>query len=99
MKVNNFKNNHLLILNSLAEGVWILNKEWKFRFINDAGAKFLGFSPEQIIGQKITELLPELKNSDFLKICKKVRKDLTFKSGPILLNLPTGLRLLCKIQA
>ena len=99
MKVNNFKNNHLLILNSLAEGVWILDKEWKFRFINDAGAKFLGFSPEQIIGQKITELLPELKNSDFLKICKKVRKEPTFKSCPILLNLPTGSRLLCKIQA
>ncbi|MCD6131927.1 MAG: PAS domain S-box protein [Candidatus Hydrothermae bacterium] len=99
MKVNNFKNNHLLILNSLAEGVWILNKEWKFRFINDAGAKFLGFSPEQIIGQKITELLPELKNSDFLKICKKVRKEPTFKSCPVLLNLPTGSRLLCKIQA
>jgi len=99
MGLDNIKAEYLSILNSLSEGVWILDKEWKFRFINDAGAKFLGFSPEQIIGQKITELLPELKNSDFLKICKKVRKDITFKSGPILLSLPTGSRLLCKIQA
>jgi len=42
MELNNLKNDYLLILNSLPEGVWILDKELKIKFINKAGTKFLG---------------------------------------------------------
>ena len=39
------------ILNSLAEGVITVDKEFKITFINDAAQKLTGFRKEQVIGQ------------------------------------------------
>ncbi len=40
-----------IILNSLAEGVITVDKEFKITFINGAAEKLTGFSKEQVIGQ------------------------------------------------
>ena len=92
------KNNDLFILNSLSEGVWILDKELKIKFINERGAKFLGLLQEQIIGRKITEILPEINDSKFEDLCKKIRECNSSKFATLMLTLNSGVNLLCKIQ-
>ena len=92
------KNNDLFILNSLSEGVWILDKELKIKFINERGAKFLGLPQEQIIGRKITEILPEINDSKFEDLCKKIRECNSSKFATLMLTLNSGVNLLCKIQ-
>ena len=72
MSLDNIKDKYLSILNLLSEGVWILDKELKIKFINKAGTKFLGLPREQIIGCKITEILPEINESKFVDLCKKI---------------------------
>ena len=98
MELNNLKNDYLLILNSLPEGVWILDKELKIKFINKAGTKFLGLPREQIIGCKITEILPEINESKFVDLCKKIREHSSSKPATLMLTLNRGINLLCKIQ-
>jgi len=98
MGLDNIKDEYLSILNSLSEGVWILDKELKFKFINEAGARFIGLPPEQILGREITEVLPEINESKFVDLCKKIRGQSSSKPATLLLTLNRGINLLCKIQ-
>jgi len=70
----------------------------KFKFINEAGARFIGLPPEQILGREITEVLPEINESKFVDLCKKIRGHSSSKPATLLLTLPRGINLLCKIQ-
>jgi len=98
MGLENIKDEYISILNSLSEGVWILDKELKFKFINEAGARFIGLPPEQILGREITEVLPEINESKFVDLCKKIRGHSSSKPATLLLTLPRGINVLCKIQ-
>jgi len=94
MGLDNIKDEYLSILNSLSEGVWILDKELKFKFINEAGARFIGLPPEQILGREITEVLPEINESKFVDLCKKIRGQSSSKPATLLLTLNRGINLL-----
>jgi len=98
MSLDNIKDKYLSILNLLSEGVWILDKELKIKFINKAGTKFLGLPREQIIGCKITEILPEINESKFVDLCKKIMEHSSSKPATLMLTLNRGINLLCRIQ-
>ena len=46
-----------LILNSVGEGIYGLNREWRVMFVNPVAAKTLGLEVHQIVGKPIHELL------------------------------------------
>lgn len=52
------------ILESIQDGFYALNREWKFTYANQRTANLLGFSPEYMIGKVIWELLPETIGSE-----------------------------------
>ncbi len=68
-----------LVLENSDEFIFSLNEEFKFEIINQLGARFLGYEPEELIGidiseflrdenkKEIIELLGDIKNSENLK--------------------------------
>ena len=53
------------VLANIAEGVVILDRDWKIVFINQYGAPCAGLSPREMIGRKYWELAPDMKGSVF----------------------------------
>ena len=51
------KNN--VILNSLAEGVVTVDKDFKITFFNEAAERITGFEKEKVIGKYCKRALPE----------------------------------------
>ncbi|MDR3177119.1 MAG: sigma 54-interacting transcriptional regulator [Desulfovibrio sp.] len=47
------------ILNSLTTGIFVTDKDYIVRFINEAYANYLGFPREEIIGRPITDFIPD----------------------------------------
>ena len=52
------------ILNSSSNGITVYDKELRFVKMNHAAEKFLNKQSEELIGKKITEVFPEIKNSE-----------------------------------
>jgi PAS domain S-box-containing protein len=51
-------------LGNLAEGLSILDRDWHYVFINEAGARQAGKSREEMLGRSLWEVLPRLGGSD-----------------------------------
>ncbi|MDR1489956.1 MAG: sigma 54-interacting transcriptional regulator [Desulfovibrio sp.] len=47
------------ILNSLTTGIFVTDKDYIVRFINEAYASYLGFPREEIVGRPITDFIPD----------------------------------------
>jgi PAS domain S-box-containing protein len=52
------------VLSSITEGLFILDKEWRFTFLNKQGAAILGTDAERLIGRKVEDVFPETKNTN-----------------------------------
>lgn len=52
------------VLGSITEGLLILDKEWKFTFLNKQGAVILGADAERLIGQRVSDIFPEANNAN-----------------------------------
>lgn len=52
-------------LNSVSEGFMVLDREWKFTFLNHAGAALLMRSGSDLIGRSIWEEFPDTRGSRF----------------------------------
>jgi PAS domain S-box-containing protein len=69
-----------LVLDNSDEFIFSLNEQFQFEIINQLGARFLGYEPEELIGNEISdflrdenknqvnEIIDEIKNSDSLKL-------------------------------
>jgi signal transduction histidine kinase len=59
------------ILNSVTDGFMSVSRDFKFSYVNDAGAKFLGRSSEEIIGKPVFDAFPEAKGTVFEECFRK----------------------------
>jgi PAS domain S-box-containing protein len=53
------------ILESITEGVFTLDREWRFGFVNGEGHRILGRNPGELVGKVIGEEFPAYPGSDF----------------------------------
>ena len=49
----------LRILECISDGFLVLDREWRCRYINEQGARYLGCGPEDLIGKNIWTKFPE----------------------------------------
>lgn len=47
------------MIETISEGIWILNEENKTTFVNDIMAKMLGYTPEEMIGKELFDFMNE----------------------------------------
>ncbi|HSP34739.1 MAG TPA: PAS domain S-box protein [Thermoanaerobaculia bacterium] len=53
------------ILNSITDGLAVLDREWRYTYLSDAGAKMLGVRREDLLGRSIWELFPHTQQTKF----------------------------------
>src|SRR5579884_2092691 len=57
------------ILNSVSDGFYTLDREWRFTYLNPAAEEFfrrvLGKDPEELLGHNIWQVIPELVGTKF----------------------------------
>ncbi len=60
------------LLKSIAAGVWVLDEDWRYTVANRHAAAFVGLPEGEILGRKITELVPEGEASPLFKMLQAV---------------------------
>jgi PAS domain S-box-containing protein len=48
---------HESILDSVGDGIWGMDMEGRLTFINRSGAEMLGYSPQELLGQNMHDLI------------------------------------------
>jgi PAS domain S-box-containing protein len=64
-------------LDNMLEGCQIIDFDWHYLYVNDAAAKHGATTKDALIGQKMTDVYPEIEKSNMfthLKECMKTRK-------------------------
>ncbi len=49
----------------ITDGFFSVDDEWRYTFVNQQGAEFVGHSPEAMVGNTVWEIFPGLKDSPF----------------------------------
>lgn len=71
------------IVASIAEGFFIVDREWKLVYANPAAAAFIGKAPREMIGHSIWETVPEAKETageQRLRWCAEAGLPIDFES-------------------
>ena len=59
------------ILESITDGFFTLDHDWKFQYVNKESEKALKHKRKDLIGRHIKDILPEVKSLKFYSECKK----------------------------
>ena len=77
MGEGNFKTTHLQqeveseywesILESIGDGFWVLDRQWRCTYINHRQAELIGMPQADVVGKNVWELFPDLVGSEFYR--------------------------------
>ncbi|HXF93673.1 MAG TPA: PAS domain S-box protein, partial [Nitrospiraceae bacterium] len=71
----------LLLLESTGEGIYGIDLQGRCTFINKAGAKMLGYQPEELLGQNMHEQIHHQRHDRSPYPCEECRIYAVFQSG------------------
>jgi PAS domain S-box-containing protein len=63
------------VLSSITEGLLILDKEWKFTFLNKQGAVIFGSNAEDLIGRRVWDIFPQSQNANIYEAYRRAMQD------------------------
>jgi PAS domain S-box-containing protein len=81
---------HRLLLSSIADGCWVLDTEWRYTLVNEAGARFVNMPPDQLMGRKLTELFPGVEETEFFAAYEQSMMAQTTENVVAPFTLPDG---------
>ena len=81
---------HRLLLNSITDGCWVLDTEWRYTLVNEAGARLVRMTPDQLLGHKITAIFPGIEETEFFQTYQKSMNERTSESVTSLFVFPDG---------
>jgi PAS domain S-box-containing protein len=61
-----------LLLESISDGVYVLDRELRFVLVNDAGSSFLQVPKEKLLGNKLTDLIQDAEETPFFETLERV---------------------------
>ena len=64
--------NSRLILDSISDGFFAIDREWRFTYVNRAAGEILGVAPAELVGRIIWEIYPGLHGSTFETVYRSV---------------------------
>ena len=53
------------VLESTTDGLATLDKEWRYTYMNEQGARMVGMQPADLVGRSLWEVFPEAAESEF----------------------------------
>ena len=60
------------ILESITDGFFVLDHDWRVTYINAAGERFLNRAPGDLIGKSVWEEFPDTVGSEFERVYRRV---------------------------
>ncbi|HET9087009.1 MAG TPA: PAS domain S-box protein, partial [Acidobacteriaceae bacterium] len=57
------------VLDSITDGLVVLDKEWRCSYSNDQGARIIGLRPEDLTGARAWDLFPHARGTKFYEGC------------------------------
>ncbi len=63
------------LLDSIADGVFVLNRDWEYILVNQKAADLVKMTIEQLLNNKITILFPGIEQTEFFRIYEQVMKE------------------------
>ena len=54
-----------LMMNSITDGLLMLDRDWRFTYCNEQGARLLGTRPEQMVGASVWQMFAHIAGSPF----------------------------------
>jgi len=60
------------ILESITDGFFVLDHDWRVTYINAAGERFLDRTPGDLIGKSVWEEFPDTVGSEFERVYRRV---------------------------
>jgi PAS domain S-box-containing protein len=61
-----------LLLESISDAVYVVDKELRFVLVNDAGADLLQIPKEKLLGTRVSDLFPDIEESAFFESFERV---------------------------
>jgi len=59
------------LLESMSDGFNVFDREWRYTYVNAAGARMVGKSPEELLGKNVWELWPYAAATPFGSACRR----------------------------
>ncbi len=53
------------VLDSMTDGLVVMDMEWRYTYANELGASILGFKPKAMVGSTLLELFPDAETTKF----------------------------------
>src|SRR5271156_3749267 len=53
------------VMGSVADGLFVLDKDWRYTYCNEQGARISGTRPEKLLGRRVWDLFPDARASKF----------------------------------
>ncbi len=54
-------------LNSIADGLCVVDTKWRFTYISEAAARMTGVQSEEVVGRSIVDVFPDIDKTDFFQ--------------------------------
>lgn len=83
-----------LLINSITDGLWVVDRDLKLRQVNETGARLLGLEAEKLLGKNLEECLEEPALSDFREAFNQAIERKTIQTISILCPTPEGEKVL-----
>lgn len=78
------------LLQGISDSVYVLDRNWKHIIVNDAAAKFTGFSKEQLLNTSLLDLFPGVEKTPFFTAFQKAMQEATTQSVENEYEFPDG---------
>ena len=68
----NCEGKYKILLNSINDSLYIINKQWNYVLVNETAIEHTGFPKEKILHSKVIELFPGVEKTDLFALFQKV---------------------------
>jgi len=78
------------LFNTMMEGCQIISKDWEYLYINDSLAEQINLPKEKLIGNKMWEVFPGIRDYEMFSLLKKSMEERTIEEIENEFELPSG---------
>lgn len=89
-KLEKSEERYRILFNTMIEGCQVISKDWEYLYINDSLAEQTNLPKEKLIGNKMWEVFPQIRDSDMFSVLKKSMEERTIKEIENSFKLPEG---------
>ena len=63
------------IINNMSDAFYVLDNQWRFKYVNNKAEKFLKISREKLLGENLWKIIPQAKGALLEQNFRKAKKD------------------------